>query len=426
MKVLFPRSLQSWAPGVLLLLSLVFPGFSDAQTATSQQLKCGTCSLSFGNVPVGTEKKLWLTLTNKGSSSLTINGYNVKAAGFRVTMPVPPITLAPGANQTMAIVFKPTATGSVSGSIYVLNNKSSVGLLISVSGTGVTAGGVSPNPSSISYGTVTVGSSTTQMASIKNTGTTSIQLKSSSISGTGFSMSGLTFPMTLSGGQSVTFTTQFKPTATGSVTGSITVTSSVNNASIKLSGTGGATGSLSASPSTLSFGTVTVGTTKSMTGTITAGGSSVTVKSGASSTSEFLLSGISFPLSLAAGQSKSYTVTFKPQSSGTASASLKFTTGSGSTISEGLTGSGSSATSHSVNLGWNRSTSSTVVGYNVYRGTTTGGPYNKINSALESSTNYVDATVLGGKTYFYVVTAVDGGGTQSGFSNQVKAIIPSP
>jgi Abnormal spindle-like microcephaly-assoc'd, ASPM-SPD-2-Hydin len=426
MRVRFPQSLQPWVPALVLVLCLVFPNFSSAQTATSQQLKCNPCSLSFGSVAVGTSKKMWLTLTNKGSSSLTINGYNIKAAGFHVTLPVPPVTLAPSEFKTMAIVFKPTATGSVSGSIYVLNNKSSVGLLISVSGTGTTSGGISPNPSSISYGTVTVGSSTTQTASIKNTGTTSIQLKSSSITGAGFSFSGLTLPMTLSGGQSVTFTTKFAPTVTGSVSGSITVTSSLNNAVVKLSGTGGTSGSLSASPSTLNFGTVTVGTTKSMTGAITAGTSGVTVSSGASSTSEFVLSGLSFPFSLSAGQSKSYTVTFKPQSSGTATASLKFTTGSGATVSESLTGSGAAASSHSVSLNWVASTSSTVVGYNVYRGTTSGGPYSRVNSALESSTNFVDGSVLAGKTYFYVVTAVSGSGSQSGFSNQVKAIIPSP
>ena len=68
MKVFFPRTPQAWAPGVLLLLSFVFPGFSIAQTATSQQLKCNTCSLSFGKVQVGTEKKMWLTLTNKQPS----------------------------------------------------------------------------------------------------------------------------------------------------------------------------------------------------------------------------------------------------------------------------------------------------------------------------------------------------------------------
>jgi ASPM-SPD-2-Hydin domain-containing protein len=425
MRVRFPQSLQPWVPALVLVLCLVSPHFSSAQTATSQQLKCGSCSFSFGSVAVGTSKKMWLTLTNKGSSSLTINGYNIKAAGFRVTLPGAPVTLAPNEFKTMAVVFTPTTTGSVSGSIYVVNNKSSVGLLTSVAGTGVTKG-ILPNPSSISYGTVSVGSSATQTASIKNTGTTSLQLKTSSVTGTGFSFSGLTLPMTLNAGQSVTFTTKFAPKATGSVNGSITVTSSANNAVIQLSGTGGSSGSLSASPSTLSFGTVTVGATKSMTGTITAGGSGVTVSSGVPSTGEFVLSGISFPFSLSAGQSKSYTVTFKPQSSGTATASLKFTTGGGATVSESLTGSGAAASSHSVSLNWIASTSGTVVGYNVYRGTTTGGPYSKINSALESSTNYVDASVLAGKTYFYVVTAVNGSGSQSGFSNQVKAIIPSP
>jgi fibronectin type 3 domain-containing protein len=79
-----------------------------------------------------------------------------------------------------------------------------------------------------------------------------------------------------------------------------------------------------------------------------------------------------------------------------------------------------------VSLTWNRSTSSSVVGYNVYRGTVSGGPYSKINSALEASTGYSDASVVAGRTYYYVVTAVDGGGTESGYSNQVKAIIPTP
>jgi fibronectin type 3 domain-containing protein len=67
-----------------------------------------------------------------------------------------------------------------------------------------------------------------------------------------------------------------------------------------------------------------------------------------------------------------------------------------------------------------------VVGYNIYRGTKTGGPYNKVNSSLNTDTTFTDSSVTAGATYFYVVTAVDGTGTESPFSNEAKAVIPTP
>jgi fibronectin type 3 domain-containing protein len=91
-----------------------------------------------------------------------------------------------------------------------------------------------------------------------------------------------------------------------------------------------------------------------------------------------------------------------------------------------LTGNGIAATQHSVDLSWNASTGSGVVGYNVYRGSVSGGPYSKINSALEAGTAYTDNAVTVGQTYYYVTTAVDGSGNESGYSNQVKAVIPTP
>jgi fibronectin type 3 domain-containing protein len=67
-----------------------------------------------------------------------------------------------------------------------------------------------------------------------------------------------------------------------------------------------------------------------------------------------------------------------------------------------------------------------VVGYNVFRGSASGGPYSKINSALEASTAYTDNAVAAGQTYYYVTTAVDGSGSESGYSNQALAVIPTP
>jgi fibronectin type 3 domain-containing protein len=150
------------------------------------------------------------------------------------------------------------------------------------------------------------------------------------------------------------------------------------------------------------------------------------MSSGTSSSSEFALSGVTFPLSIAAGQSVPFAVKFAPQVSGTASANISFASNaSSSSVTETMTGTGALAIQHNADLSWGPSPS-TVVGYNVYRGTTPGGPYTKINSSLDSSTLYTDSTVQSGQTYYYVITAVDATGMESAYSNQLQLEIPSP
>jgi fibronectin type 3 domain-containing protein len=78
---------------------------------------------------------------------------------------------------------------------------------------------------------------------------------------------------------------------------------------------------------------------------------------------------------------------------------------------------------HSTTLSWGAS-SSTVVGYNVYSGSVSGGPYNKLTSSPVAVLTYKDSSVQSGKTYFYVVTAVNSSGGESTFSNQATASIP--
>ncbi len=60
---------------------------------------------------------------------------------------------------------------------------------------------------------------------------------------------------------------------------------------------------LSASPSTIGFGNVTVGGSSSLTGTLTAGASPLTVSSASWSGQGYSVSGIDFPVALTAGQS---------------------------------------------------------------------------------------------------------------------------
>ncbi|HEY7390861.1 MAG TPA: IPT/TIG domain-containing protein [Bryobacteraceae bacterium] len=77
-----------------------------------------------------------------------------------------------------------------------------------------------------------------------------------------------------------------------------------------------------------------------------------------------------------------------------------------------------------VSLNWAASTSQNVTGYNIYRGTINGGPYTfAANPGLQ--TQYMDYNIQNGQTYYYVTTAVNNGGQESGYSNQAMAAVPA-
>ena len=131
-------------------------------------------------------------------------------------------------------------------------------------------------------------------------------------------------------------------------------------------------------------------------------------------------------MTILSGHSIPARIRFTPKQSGTGSGKAGyFSNAVVSPVVEQLTGTGVAPAAHSADLTWQESDPS-VVGFNIYRGKTHGGPYQKINTALEASTTYTDYTVVAGTTYYYVTTAVDGTGKQSGYSNETKAIIPSP
>jgi hypothetical protein len=80
---------------------------------------------------------------------------------------------------------------------------------------------------------------------------------------------------------------------------------------------------------------------------------------------------------------------------------------------------------HSVTASWVASVTPSVT-YNIYRGTTSGGPYAKVNGSPVFGLSYVDNAVQAGQTYYYVATAVDANGVESVFSGQAIAVIPTP
>lgn len=191
-------------------------------------------------------------------------------------------------------------------------------------------------------------------------------------------------------------------------------------------------GQLSASPGTIAFGSVALNTTAAQNVQLSnPSASSVSVSSASISGPGFRVTGLGAPLTLGPGQKVTFSVTFNPSSPGDATGSVQIIAASAaSPLKIGLTGTGSVASpppssTHDVALSWVPSTSTTV-GYNVYRANKSGGPYAQTNSSLVAGTAFTDSGVTSGQTYFYVVTSVAAGGIESAFSNEAKAMIPTP
>jgi hypothetical protein len=214
--------------------------------------------------------------------------------------------------------------------------------------------------------------------------------------------------------------------AAGAASGSIVATSPLNpSLTIPLSGAGiPAAGLLTVSPISINFGNVTIGRSATQNGQLTAASSSVTVSSASLSNTAFQLIGLSLPITLSAGQSVNFTVSFTPQNNGSDSGTLSFgSDASNSPTVESLAGTGSPV-QYSVNLSWDSGGAPEIEGYNVYRGSQSGGPYSRINSGLDPNTAYTDTSVVPGQTYYYVTTAVNSQGQESTYSNPVQAVIP--
>jgi hypothetical protein len=223
------------------------------------------------------------------------------------------------------------------------------------SGTGTSQPQVSLSSTTLSFGTVLLGTTSTQTVKLTNSGTASLTVSNDTLSGTGFSISGLTFPLTLAAGQSTNFSVAFAPAASGSVSGSLSLVSNATNSpnALSLSGTGAtATHLLTANPTGVSFGSVNMGSTGSSHVTLTnTGNSNVTISSVTSSSAGFTTSGVSGATTLTPSQSLTLNVAFAPTTAGSVTGTIAVVssaTNSPATVT--LSGTGVSTSSGSSTI----------------------------------------------------------------------------
>src|ERR1700735_3040913 len=421
--------ISSNAPDSPVIVSLAATGVSK-----SSDLTITPPSVSFGNVTIGTESTQSIHLMNSGSSSMTISAVSASGSSISLSGLSFPVTLAAGASASLNAIFKATAAGNASGTLTVTSNAANSPDSIGWSAIGTVASSpkLTLSPSSVSFGEVPTGATTTQTIRVANSGDSTLTISSVSATGSGISLSGITVPLNIGAGQSATLTASLKLTSAGAASGAIKIASNASGSPAQISWSATAQASvitLSSSPSSLSFGNVTVGTTDTLQATIkNTGNSNANISKISVSGSGFSLNGSASSATLDPGQSLTLSVSFDPKAAGANSGMLTISSNASTPqLGIALAGSGvtkAPATSHSVALAWDASTSS-VVGDYVYRSSKPGGPYARVNSSATSSTSYSDSTVTAGQVYYYVVTAVNSSNIESIDSNQASVTIPS-
>jgi len=331
-----------------------------------------------------------------------------------------------GDTRSALLSGTPTTAGGYAFSISVQGKgghastaKYTVTIAVPASGT------LTANPTSLAFGSVQVGNAGNLWESLTNTAGSALTISQANVSGAAFSISGLSLPLTLNPSQSVTFNATFTPSAAGAASGTLEIVSNASNSrlDIPLSGTGTSPGTLSVSPSSLNFGNVTVGSSASLPAALVAAGAPVTVSSASTDNNQYVLSGIALPLTLSAGQSVPFTVTFTPNAVGPTTSTLSFASNAQNSLTtQSLVGTGQAPVPHSADLSWDITPG--AVSYNIYRKLPSDSEYAKIGST-DSNEAYSDDSVVAGETYDYVVTEVNQQQQESGYSNVAQVTIPN-
>jgi hypothetical protein len=242
--------------------------------------------------------------------------------------------------------FNPKTVGGFKSTLVILSNDPASPLLAQATGTGTE---VELSASSLAFGSISFGTTLTKDLTITNVGTASFTLSEAiAPSGSGFEISstGNTCTASLAAGKSCTLPVEFAPIAVGAASGTLTLTTN-GGSSPAISLTGTATTDVSVTPpTTLAFGTITHGTTKTLNVTVQNVGtiSSLTVSTVISGTNaaEFtvLTTGNTCGSGVAPGKSCILPVQFAPAAAASYSATLTVTTNGGQNPAISLTGTG--------------------------------------------------------------------------------------
>lgn len=277
-------------------------------------------SLSFAGTTVGADSAAQsITIANTGGEPVALSG-EVVSGDFALTANTCSDSLAGGTSCTVSIIFSPSASGTRTGALTVTD---ALGVQTAqLSGTGQTAATDTLSPGSLTFSAQQVGTtSAAQLVTLTNSG-------DEALTGIVVSPSG-DFTVVnncgalLQGHGSCTIAVSYVPGRIGVQTGTLTVTDEFRTQTVNLSGTGIAPPGMSATPMSINFGGLAVGTTSSaQTVTLTNSGGYALTGLAASITSGFAIASNNCPATLPETATCQISVTFSATAAGTVTGTL--------------------------------------------------------------------------------------------------------
>lgn len=215
-------------------------------------------SLSFGDQAVATTSEAQtITVTNSGNASLTVSRIAVvgDSGDFAEIDTCTAAPIAVGQSCAIQVRFLPTTTGSRTGVLTVYGNVAGGQATATLSGNGTPPAPVVLNPIALSFpSTLVNATSDAQQITISNTGSAATALETPVITGD-FHLTGNTCGTSLLPDSGCTLAISFTPTATGTRTGTLTISDGAGTQTASLTGTGAAPATDALSTSALAFAT---------------------------------------------------------------------------------------------------------------------------------------------------------------------------
>jgi hypothetical protein len=123
--------------GALSICNITLSSSPTTVAASPSPLIASVSSLNFGNTGLASSAQKTVTLTNTGSSSVTISGVSVSGAGFTASGNASGLIVSPNQSATVNATFTPFTIGSYTGSLTILSNAQNSPATVALSGTGV-------------------------------------------------------------------------------------------------------------------------------------------------------------------------------------------------------------------------------------------------------------------------------------------------
>ncbi len=377
-----------------------------ATSAGGPVVSLSTSSLSFGSQSLGaTSAPQNFTLTNTGSSPLSITGIGTTGSNpgdFAQTNDCG-TSVAAGASCTFTVTFTPTASGNRSATLNIFDNAGGSPQHVSLAGTGI-GPMATLNPTNLSFGNQSVGTTSgAKGTQLKNTGNSTLTISSIAISGTNAADFAQTnnCPGSLAPGAQCNISVNFSPTDFGTRTASLTISDDALNApqtvGLTGSGTSASTTKVTLSPNKILFGNQQIGSTSAaQTTTLQNTGHSTLVITNVAiagpNPGDFAQTN-NCGVTVAAGASCAFAVTFTPTASGNRSATLNITDNAGGSpqhVSLAGTGIGPMATLNPTSLSFGNQSVGTISGAKGLELKNSGNSTLTISSIAINGTNAAD------------------------------------